>query len=216
MYKNMKKLMKKLNILWKIISIVKTWGKRTQNTKMWSDFPSIMSKAGLITPNYQTTSYYFFSILKTLVLGTCPTVIRCVSAHLHKTCSNFPVSQTLLDSCYFSKNHPFRKPYLSLLPKSNINIFSLTLDAPVVFNCEYPSQTEIFPRDLKAHSFMSHGFSNDTLYVWKNVNYQHSFSALECPKITGFKTVTSLCPKKYGLACHFLQIPLSPALVGSL
>lgn len=169
-----------------------------------------------MSSNYWTTSHSFFSILKPLVLGICPTLIRRVSAYLPKTCSNFLVLGILLDSCYFSKNHPFRKPCLSLLHKSNINIFFSTLGAPVVFNHEYPSQTEIFPHDLKTHSFMSHSFSNDTLYCWKKVNFQHSLSALVCPKITGFKTMTSLCPKKYGLTCHFLQLPLSSALVGLL
>ena len=186
MYKNMKKHKKKRNTLWKIISTVKTRNEDSERQKGEVIVPRSrcrsLSKAGLMSSNYWTTSHSFFSILKPLVSGMCPTGIRWVSAHLRKTCSNFPVSGIILESCYFSKNHPFRKPCLSLVPKSDINIFTFTLDAPVFFNHDYPSQTEFFPHDLKARSFMSHSFSNDTLYCWKIVNFSTHFQLWNVPK----------------------------------
>lgn len=132
----------------------------------------------------------------------------------YKTCSNFPVSGILLDNCCFSKKHHFKKPHLSLLPKGNINIFSLLwmhLQFLTMSILDWDFST--WPQNPWFHGPQ---FFKWHLISLKKVNFKHSLSALECPKITAFKTMASLYPKKYGLARHFLQLPLSPALVGSL
>lgn len=168
-----------------------------------------------MSSNYWTTSHSFCSILKPLVLGMCPKVIRWVFAYLRKTYLISQSQEYFWTAAAFLKiillgSHVFlSSPRVILIfpPSPWMHLWFLTMSILVRQRFFHVTSKPIVSRVTVFQM---------TLIPLKKVKFQHSLSALECPKIIGFKTMTSLCPKKYRLACHFLQLPLSPALVSSL